>query len=194
VSVQPFLKERHRALERSPWRCAMRFSGLVGIIGGLQFPFALFAQHTAPPAPSHVGPAVGNFSSGLSGGLHTSNTPPSRVPAAGSATGSQRFHTDAKTTANSKATVMQGVEVKKSSPERRGPFSFLGRREPTSQADLRNKCTHGRCSTKNTTTPVRVRTRLAAVAPAPSEARRGCMVVPVTNPAVPCNLLAPCCP
>lgn len=174
----------------------MRLWGLAVAAGQFLFPFALLAQHTAAPAPSHVSPAVSHVSSSPSAGIHTSSIPSSLSVGARPATRAEGLHTYAQTARAPKATRVKdkglSQSVANSSSERRGLFHFLRRRGPA-QAGLQSRCKHGRCSINNASSPTRV-AATAKVAPGRFEARSGCTVVPTANPAVPCNALAPCCP
>jgi len=185
----------------------MRLWGLAVVTGGFLFPFALFAQHTAAPIPSHISPpvshvpsgpshaspAVSHVSSGPPAGIHTSSVPSSRTPA----TRAQGSHAHAQTARDLKATGLKekgaSQSVASSSSERRGLFSLLRRRVP-GQEGSQSKCKHGGCSDNGTATARVAPTAEVAPAPEPSKARSGCTVVAVNNPAVPCNLMAPCCP
>jgi hypothetical protein len=145
----------------------MRIWGLAVLTGGFLFPLALFAQHlpTPTPSPAHVTAPVTHVSSPSSTGVRASSASQSRIPAASAASSSNT--------------------------QIRGPFSFLRRHEPISAAS-QSKCKDAHCSTNNTTAPTPM--AHAAAHPAPVAANVGCRIVPVNNPAVPCNALAPCCP
>ena len=194
--MQPFRKGRHIVVSVSARRSTMRLWGLVVVTGGFLFPFSLLAQHAASPASSHVSPAVSHVSSGPSAGIRTSSIPSSRNLGATPANRAQGLHTYAQTARAPKATSMKdkglSQSVANSGSERRGLFSFL-RRRGSVQAGLQSKCKHGRCSIDNASSATRV-AATAEVAPGRSEARSGCTVVPIANPGVPCNVLAPCCP
>ncbi len=159
------------------------------VTGAFLFPTALFAQHTAAAAPSHVSPTVTHVSSTPSAVPHVSSNPSTRISGATSPTGSRGLQATARTARDPKATSAKDKEQPHSvaSSERRGLFAFLRGRKP-SPADLRNNCKHGRCETNNSI----AKTQGATLAP--FEAHVGCTVVPVLNPAVPCNPFSPCCP
>jgi hypothetical protein len=174
----------------------MRLWGLAAVTGVFLFPFALLAQHTAAPLPSHISPAVSHVSSGTSAGIHTSSVPSSRTLGATPATRAQGSHAHAQTARDPKATGMKEKGVSQSdansSSERRGLFSLLRKR--VAGQGSQSKCKHGRCSDNGTATARVAATAEGAPAPEPFKARLGCTVVAVNNPAVPCNPMAPCCP
>jgi hypothetical protein len=175
----------------------MQLWGLAILTGGVLFPFALLAQHTAAPIPSHVSPAVSHVSSGPSARIHPSSGPSSRTLGGTPASRAQGSHTNAQTARNQKATGVKetGVSqsVRNSSSERRGLFSLLRKRGP-GQGGSQSRCKHGRCSNNGTATDRVAATAEIVPAPEPSKTRLGCTVVAVNNPAVPCNPMAPCCP
>ena len=184
----------------------MRFWGPAVVTGAFLFPFTLFAQHTAAPAPSHVAPThitpihvtptISHVSSVPSAVSHVSSNPSSRTSGAASPTAARGSHTTPKNARDPKAATVKERELSKSvrntRSEKRGSFSLLSKREPL-QGDLRTKCKRGHCSTKDSV----ARNQSVSPAPAdtaPSEAHLGCVVVALANPAVPCNVFSPCCP
>lgn len=164
----------------------MQFWRLVVVTGTFLLPSSLLAQHAVAPAPP-----VSHISSTPSAGIHSSSVPTSRTPGATSVAGGQGSHTAAQPAHDPKATSVKFEEVSHaastSSSERRGLFSFLRKRGPI-PSNSGNNCKNGQCSAKNSTPAANL------VAPAHTEARLGCYVVPVNNPAIPCNSLTPCCP
>lgn len=163
----------------------------LALAAGTLLPSALVAQHTVAPAPPVVA-AVSHVSSPTpSASIHASSVPSSRTPGAPSLAGGQGTHTTSQPARDQQATSVKFDErshaAAKSTFERRGLLSFLRKREPIS-SDSRNNCKNGSCLAKRTMPPV------PSAAPARTEARIGCNVVPVNNPGVPCNPLAPCCP
>ena len=170
----------------------MRLRGLAVVTGGFLFPFALLAQHTTAPIPSHVSPAVSHVSSAPSAGIHASSVPSSRTQGATPATRAQGSYAHAQKARNPKATGVKekGVSqsVASSSSGRGGLFSRLRKRLPGRQ------CKHARCSDNRTATARVAATAEINPAAEPSKARLSCTVVAVNNPAVPCNPMAPCCP
>jgi hypothetical protein len=167
----------------------MRFWGPAVVTGAFLFPTALFAQHTAAAAPSHLTPTVAHVSSTPSAVPHVSSNPSTRISGATSPSGARGLQATARTARDPKAPSAKDKEQPRSvaSSERRGLFAFLRGRKP-GPAGLRSNCRHGRCATNNSI----AKTQGATLAP--FEARRGCTVVPVSNPALPCSPLSPCCP
>jgi hypothetical protein len=170
----------------------MRSLGLV-VTAGMLFipsPVTLCAQHTASPAPAHVAPIVSHVSTPAPSS-HVTSTPTTRTPGA---TSPSSGHAIARANHVPKAPTVKNGEMAKSvtntKPEKRGLFSLLRRRQPL-QADLRTKCKKSQCSINH---PIAQNQTVAAAVPVPSEARLGCNVVPVPDPAIPCNVLSPCCP
>jgi hypothetical protein len=177
----------------------MRFWGFAFAVltGTLSVSLSLVAQHTVAPLPP-VSPAISHVApmpSTPSTAMHAASVPSSRMPGASSTTGAHGVPSAAKPVHNLKATGVTGKGQLESaahpSPERRGLFSFLRKREPV-PPDSPDKCKDDRRSANFSIPP----TPLVASAPwvAPHLPRHlSCIRVPTNNPAIPCNLVLPCC-
>jgi len=153
----------------------MRSSGLA--VSLLLVPVALFAQHPSTAVVSHTtssSPAASAHTpAGSSSTIHNGASSANRVGA---------LHTTkAPNGANSNRRELS-KSAGNSNPERRGLFWFLRKHRE------RNKCAHGRCSTNS------LASANSKSAPIPAPALRGCTVVPIADPKLPCNPFAPCCP
>jgi hypothetical protein len=174
----------------------MRFWSFAVLMGTLSLPLSLVAQHTVAPAPppspavSHVAP----MPSTPPPAIHTPSIPATRMPVAPSPTGAHAVSSAAKPAHDLRATSLTGKQQESAArpnPERRGLFSFLRKHEPI-PPDSPNKCKDDRCSTDRSFPPASLFASAPWIAPGLPPHRR-CMRVPTNNPAIPCNLLVPCC-
>jgi hypothetical protein len=161
----------------------MRFLDVAVAAASSLVPIAVVAQHTPtsipspPPVVNHVPPAtpvavrVPVVSSPMAG-PHVASAP--QAPPSRTTTRMQRA-----SIANVKPA---STSVSNPNSEHRGLFSFLRKSERD------DTCKGARCSQ-----PVNAAPQLPATSP-PLPNVRECRVVPVNNPAVPCNPVAPCCP
>ncbi len=160
-------------------RCTMRSLGLLASLT-LLASTALFAQHaTTMPPPSAVNTTVtAPHITATTPAIHTSVSAPHGI--------ASTPHTVAQTphiaTVKTNETRISGA---KPNPERHGLFSWFRKREPVG-SDSQDRRKERRNSSPN---------YLALqIPPSTAHAHHGCTIVPVSNPGIPCNPLAPCCP
>ena len=154
----------------------------------------LFAQHSTIPAVSHPAPSPTitsvHTATPTVTGVHT--PAPSAIHGNASSSSTIRTTSTLHTTKAVSPTITNRKELSKSvsqpNAERRGLFSFL-RKHETVKSD-RDKCKGRHCSTNNNT----LASTNPRVAHEPLQTHLGCTIVPTTNPAIPCNPIAPCCP
>jgi hypothetical protein len=159
----------------------MRLSGLAATAAILLLPLGVLAQHSTPP-PS----PVGHMSPMPPPAIHSPSVSAPHTSVTTTHPGTQGVHVVAKTNhqpsaarANEKIVSQPGA---KSQPAQQGLFSFLRRHKP-------DKCRTGSCAPSSST-----RLTSQVVPSFPPISGLSCTVVAVPNPAIPCNMYAPCCP
>jgi hypothetical protein len=162
----------------------MRFLGVAVVAASSLMPMTVIAQHTPtsiPPTP----PVVDHVARATPVTVRTPVISASPAANAHAPSAPQALHSDT-TTRRQRATIANlkpaSTSVSNPDSEHRGFFSFLRKRVPL---QLGKTCKGPGRSAK----PMTAATQLQATAPSPA-----CRVVPVTNPSIPCNVLAPCCP
>ena len=163
-------------------RCFVRLFRLAAATVVLIGPLAVLAQHSAPPAPSpivsHVAPPAASVPIPSISTPHGLTTP---------RTGSQDFHPGTRTSSEPQSSRPNNTVSFKSGTIARsqgtGFLSFLHRR-----SDIR--CRSGACVPP--TTPIK-RVVMPDLTLSSYHRNPGCTLVGVPNPAIPCNVYAPCC-
>jgi hypothetical protein len=159
----------------------MRLLSLIAAGTVFVAPASLFAQRPAAPPPTITTPIAVHISPPTSTGIHSFNPSPAHSPVVTSLTGTQAQHaaarTDFKSGAQRSSDNRLSTSAANSQPAKLGLFAFLHRRKhipvaPTPATSL----------LQPSATPLALETHV------------GCRVIPVPNPAIPCNIYSPCCP
>lgn len=167
-------------------RCFMRLFGLVAAPAVFLLPLTVFAQHSAAPASVPSIPIASHTLSAISPVTHSPVI--AHSPGTTSGTGTQ----GPRAVALRSSSKLNGSHADdrsllkpstNSRPQKAGFFSFIHRRP--------NKCRHGSCAASPSSSLI---TQSYAFPRMDSEVRVGCRVVPIANPAIPCNMFSPCCP
>jgi hypothetical protein len=163
----------------------MRLSGLSATATILLLPLAVFAQQSTPP-PSPAISTVSHISPVSPPAIHSSIVSAPHTPVTTTQPGAQGVRVVAKTShrpsappSNEKVASQSGAN---SQPENKGPFSFLRWYKP-------DKCRSGSCAPSPSP-----RLTSQTVPSFPPVTGLSCTVVALPNPAIPCNMYAPCCP
>jgi hypothetical protein len=163
----------------------MRFLGLLAFLT-LLASTALFAQHTvtipSPPPPVHTTAPAPTVTTPAA--IHTgASAPHVTVPHVSAPTS----HSVAQTSrlATVKTNVARTSDAKPN-PEKRGFFSWFRKREPvgSNSQDRRKE------KARRNPSPDYLALQFP---PSTPHVHHGCTIVPVSNPAIPCNPFAPCC-
>jgi hypothetical protein len=164
----------------------MRLLGLVAVPAVFLLPLSVFAQHSAAPASVPSIPIASHTPAAISPVTHSPGIPHS--PGTISGTGAQgpravALRSSSKLDGSHANDRSQLQPSTNSRPQKAGFLSFLHWRP--------DKCRHGSCAPPPSSGLI---SQSYAFPPVDSEVRVGCRVVPIANPAIPCNMFSPCCP
>jgi hypothetical protein len=167
----------------------MRLFGLVAVAAVFPLSVAVSAQHVVASAPVHTSASVSHISSASPAAAHSPSNVQAHSPTTSHA-GGPGLHPIAKRTREKSTSRENDKNVPKSERSAKPKSSDLS---SLIHRIKRDKCKHGSCAP--TPAPsVSLISQNRLIDPMAPQAHFGCTVVPVTNPGIPCNVYAPCCP
>lgn len=164
----------------------MRLLGLVAAAIVSLAPLTVFAQHFTATAPAPSIPIASHIPAAISPVTHSpsithtpgaTSLPSAQGPRAVALRSSSKLDGSH---ANDRSPLKSSTN---SEPQRARLLSFLHRRP--------DRCKHNSCVPPPVNSPISLS---YSFPPADSALRAGCRVVPIANPAIPCNMFFPCCP
>jgi hypothetical protein len=170
-------------------RCTMRSLGLLAFLT-LLASTALFAQHaTTMPSPPAVHTTVTTPHTTVKmPAIHTGVAAPHvSAPHGIASTSHPVAQTPHIATVKTNEARISGA---KPNPEKHGLFSWFRKREPIGSDSHKQRKERRNPNPNYLAQQVPPR----QVPPSTALANRGCTIVPASNPGIPCNPLAPCCP